>query len=50
MAKTKLERNKEAEPKKKAGEKKEAAEKEVFVETKVPIRLLAHYRDKIVPE
>ena len=50
MAKTKLERNKEAEQKKKAGEKKEAAEKEVFVETKVPIRLLAHYRDKIVPE
>ena len=50
MAKTKLERNKEAEPKNKAGEKKEAAEKEIFVETKVPIRLLAYYREKIVPE
>lgn len=50
MAKTKQERNKEAEPKKKAAEKKEVAEKEVYVEPKVPIRLLAHYRDKIVPE
>ncbi|MBS1551261.1 MAG: 50S ribosomal protein L5 [Bacteroidetes bacterium] len=50
MAKTKQERNKEAEPKKKAVEKKEVAEKEVYVEPKVPIRLLAHYRDKIVPE
>lgn len=50
MAKTKLERNKEAEPKKKAGEKKEVAVKENFVEEKIPIRLLAHYREKIVPE
>jgi len=50
MAKTKLEKQKEAEPKKKGKEKPEAKEKEVFVEEKVPARLYAHYKDKVIPE
>lgn len=52
MAKTKQDRQKEAEPKKKekGSAEKEVKEKEAFVEEKVPIRLLAQYREKVVPE
>jgi len=50
MAKTKSERNKEAEPKKKAKEVKEVKADGNFKEEKVPVRLLKKYRDTIVPE
>ncbi len=50
MAKTKQDRQKEAEPKKKGSEKQESKEKEAFVEPKVPVRLLQKYREKVSPE
>lgn len=50
MAKTKQERKKEIEPSPKGGEKQAKKSGEHFVEEKVPVRLLAHYREKIVPE
>lgn len=52
MAKTKEDRKKDskatAEPQK--GKKGAKDSKEKFVEEKVPVRLLEHYREKIVPE
>ena len=50
MAKTKSDRKKENEPKKKGEEKKVEKTGEVFKEEKVPVNLLKHYRDKVVPE
>lgn len=49
MAKTKLEKQKEADSKKKGEDKKEASG-EVFREEKVPVNLLKHYREKVVPQ
>lgn len=50
MAKTKQDRQKDSEPKKKGAEKQESGEKEVYIEPKVPVRLLSQYREKIIPE
>jgi len=50
MAKSKQERQKEKDTPKKQTSKQEAKGKEVFVEEKVPIRLLQQYREKMVPE
>ncbi|MEP7146518.1 MAG: 50S ribosomal protein L5 [bacterium] len=50
MAKTKSDRKKETSPEKKDGDKKSAKTKEEFKEEKVPVNLLKHYRDKVVPE
>lgn len=56
MAKTKQDKRKESAPdNKKKSDKKESADggkasDKAFVEEKVPIRLLQHYREKIVPD
>ncbi len=50
MAKTKQEKKKENEPVKKGPAKKQEKSSEGFIEEKVPINLLKHYRDKVVPE
>lgn len=50
MAKSKQDRQKEKEPAKKKSEKQEPKVKEVFVEEKVPSRLLKQYKEKMVPE
>ena len=50
MAKTKSDRKKETEPKKKGEEKKTEKTGEAFKEEKVPVNMLKHYREKIVPE
>lgn len=50
MAKTKSDRKKESEPKKKGEEAKIEKSGEVFREEKVPVNLLKHYREKVVPE
>ena len=50
MAKTKLDRKKDTAPEKKPGDKKAAKTTEAFLEEKVPINLLKHYREKVVPE
>ena len=50
MAKTKLDRKKETTPEKKGGDKKAEKTKEAFLEEKVPVNLLKHYREKVVPE
>jgi large subunit ribosomal protein L5 len=49
MAKTKEDRKKDSKP---AADSKKAAKgaKEVFKEEKVPVRLMEHYKEKIVPE
>lgn len=49
MAKTKQDRKKEQDAPK-GGERQEKKSAEKFVEEKVPVRLLAHYREKVVPE
>lgn len=50
MAKSKQERQKEKDPPKKQTSKQEPKGKEVFVEEKVPSRLLIQYKEKVVPE
>lgn len=50
MAKTKSDRKKETEPKKKGEETKAEKSAETFKEEKVPVNLLKHYREKVVPE
>ena len=50
MAKTKSDRKKESEPKKKGEEAKSQKSGEAFKEEKVPVNLLKHYREKVVPE
>ena len=51
MAKTKSDRKKEEETTKKGSSaKKEGKSSEKFVEEKVPVRLIQHYREKVVPE
>lgn len=50
MAKTKLDRKKESEPLKKGTEKKGEKDSGNFIEEKVPLNLLKHYREKVVPE
>lgn len=50
MAKTKSDRQKEADPKKKGEDTKVDKTGEAFKEEKVPVNLLKHYRDKVVPE
>ncbi len=50
MAKTKSDRKKETEPKKKGEESKVDKSGESFKEEKVPVNLLKHYREKVVPE
>lgn len=49
MAKTKQDRKKESEPKK-GSEQKEEKSSGGFKEEKVPVNLLKHYREKVVPE
>jgi large subunit ribosomal protein L5 len=49
MAKTKEDRKKDSKPTGDSQKSKKGA-KEKFVEEKVPVRLLEHYREKIVPE
>ena len=50
MAKTKQDRKKDQDAPAKGAEKQEKKSAEHFVEEKVPIRLLSHYREKVVPE
>jgi large subunit ribosomal protein L5 len=50
MAKTKEDRKKDSKPADSKKEKKGKDSKEVFVEEKVPARLMEQYRSKIVPE
>lgn len=50
MAKTKQDRKKESEQTKKGADSKEEKGKEDFKEEKVPLNLLKHYREKVVPE
>lgn len=50
MAKTKSDRKKEDLEKKGGVEKKEGKTSEKFKEEKVPVRLIKHYREKVVPE
>ena len=50
MAKTKQDRKKEQDSAAKGAEKQDKKSAEHFVEEKVPIRLLSHYREKVVPE
>lgn len=50
MAKTKSDRKKETEPKKKAQEKTDGKSGDNFIEEKVPVRLKAFYKEKVVPE
>ncbi|MBV6479397.1 MAG: 50S ribosomal protein L5 [Ignavibacteria bacterium] len=50
MAKTKQERQKVKDTSKQQTGKQESKTKEVFVEEKVPVRLLMQYREKMVPE
>lgn len=50
MAKTKSDRKKETDPKKKGEDTAGEKSGEVFKEEKVPVNLLKHYRDKVVPE
>lgn len=51
MAKTKLEKQKDSDSKKKGEDTKDNQEKgEVFLEEKVPVNLLKHYREKVVPQ
>jgi len=50
MAKTKQDRKKEQDPADKGAEKQDKKSAAHFVEEKVPIRLLSHYREKVVPE
>jgi large subunit ribosomal protein L5 len=52
MAKTKEDRKKDSKPTGDSQKSKKGAKdsKEKFVEEKVPVRLLEHYREKIVPE
>ncbi|MEO8666807.1 MAG: 50S ribosomal protein L5 [Ignavibacteria bacterium] len=50
MAKTKSDRKKETTPEKKEGDKKAAKDSGDFKEEKVPVNLLKHYREKVVPE
>ncbi|HMS34920.1 MAG TPA: 50S ribosomal protein L5 [Ignavibacteria bacterium] len=50
MAKTKSDRKKETEPKKKGEESKVEKSGDTFKEEKVPVNLLKHYREKVVPE
>ncbi|MBK8550606.1 MAG: 50S ribosomal protein L5 [Ignavibacteria bacterium] len=50
MAKTKSDRKKETEPKKKGEDTAGEKSGEVFKEEKVPVNLLKHYREKVVPE
>ena len=49
MEKTKLEKKKESDTKKKGEDRKEESG-EVFIEEKVPVNLLKHYREKVVPQ
>ena len=52
MAKTKEDRKKDSKPAGDSQKGKKGAKdsKEKFVEEKVPVRLMEHYREKIVPE
>ncbi len=50
MAKTKSDRKKEAGPKKKGEETNVEKTEQSFTEEKVPVNLLKHYREKVVPE
>jgi large subunit ribosomal protein L5 len=50
MAKTKQDRKKELEAPAKGAEKQGKKSSEHFVEEKVPVRLLSHYKEKVVPE
>lgn len=50
MAKTKQDRKKESEGSKKGAEGKTEKDKGSFKEEKVPLNMLKHYREKVVPE